>query len=45
MGSDYMKSLFLNSNKQVVQGSLASDRRKGFLFLTQKNDACNHVRE
>ena len=38
--SQYIKNFFLDSKKEVVQGTLASDRRKGFIYMTQKNEQC-----
>jgi len=36
--SQYIQNFFLNSKSEVVKGSLASDRTKGYLYFTQKND-------
>jgi len=41
MQSQYIKSVFLDPKKNIIQGSLASDPRKKFIYLTQKNDQCN----
>ena len=38
--SQYIKNFFLDTKKEVVQGTLASDRRKGFIYMTQKNEQC-----
>jgi len=40
MQSQYIKSVFLDPKKNIIQGSLASDPRKKFIYLSQKNDQC-----
>jgi len=42
--SQYIQNFFLNSKSEVVKGSLASDRTKGYLYFTQKNDQCKILR-
>lgn len=35
--NEYMKNLFLNPEKNVMQGALASNRNKGFIYMVQKD--------
>ncbi len=39
--TNYISGFFKNPKSEIVKGSLASDRTKGYMYLTQKNEQCN----
>lgn len=38
--NEYMRNLFLDPKKNVMQGALASNRNKGYIYMVQKDKKC-----